>query len=677
MIYILTRRFVLSLWLGAGIAVALLLGSGVAGQCAADSNAPGLQARGLAEMSIEDLMNITVVTAGKKPETIAKTAAAVFVITRDDIERYGYQTLTQALRRISGFYSETDRYIDFVGLRGYLPNSDLNRRVLVLVDGHKVNDYLYGQAPVDQDLPVDMQDIERIEVVKGPGSALWGSEALLCVINCITKTASEVDGLEMRQDMGFRAGQHLAYGRSLPGGLQISGTISGLESSGQRKIYFPEFDSPTTNNGVAVGLDGERVGRGFLNMSRNGLRVVYDHVKRVKDVPTGYWWGVFNAPGQDVTDERHYWEMSYENPTPYAGDGKLLYRVYQDQYDGICNWNGQDDPDSPIYYTRNIDVARAWGTEARYSRNISSHVSAILGAEYMQAKAERSYVHVDPYTPPNPPRIRHSGLLSYYMQTDWDVSTSLRFVAGTRMDNYKFFGSNWSPRLGLIHKASPKSTLKLLYGEAFRAPSMSETGGDDNAKDLHPEKIRTTELVWDQQAGENGRLVTSLFAYDMYDVMLMTPEWDTIIGSITGTGIETQYDYRLRNGGSGYFGLSVVDAKSGDPSFPLPSSPRLVASCGLSIPVFKNKAYLATDLQYVSSRKTMGGNTVDGAAIANLTLTSHSLVKGSDVSLGIWNLFNTQTSAASQLWNEEGSGVFVDQIPQGERTIQLQVSRRL
>ena len=672
MFYVFTRRFVVSLWLGAGIVLALLLGSSLAGQCAADSNAPGLQARGLAEMSIEDLMNITVVTAGKKPETIAKTAAAVFVITREDIERYGYQTLTQALRRISGFYTETDRYISFVGLRGYLPNSDLNRRVLVLVDGHKVNDYLYGQAPVDQDLPVDMRDIERIEVVKGPGSALWGSEALLCVINCITRTARQIDGVEIRQDLGFRAGQHLAYGRSFSSGLEISGTLSGLESAGQQRIYFPEYDTPEKNNGIAVGLDGERVGRGYLNMSNNGFRVVYDHVKRVKDVPTGYWWCAFNAPGLDVKDERHYWEMSYENPTPYANDGKLFCRAYQDRYDSVLNWINAPDPN-----TRNVDKATAWGTEVRYSQNISSRVSAILGAEYVQAKAHRVHYQTDPYEPPTrAPRIRHFTQLSYYLQTDWDVTDSTRFVAGTRLDD-SVFGQNWSPRLGLIYKASPKSTLKLLYGEAFRAPSMSETGGDDNAKNLHPEKINTIELVWERQMGANGRLVTSLFGCDMHDTLLMTPEWDTLLGSVVSRGIETQYDYRLRNGGSGYVGLAVTHADNDDPTFPLPSSPRFVATLGQCVPALGDRANLAWDVQYISSRKTMTDKVVSGAAIANLTLTSRSLIKGADVSLGISNLFNVATYAPPQLWNVDISDVALDQIPQGERTIQLQARYRL
>ncbi len=668
MYFVHTRRFVLYLWLGAGIAIALLLSSVVAGQCAADSNAPVPQATDLTAMSIEDLMNITVVTSGKKPETIANTAAAVFVITSEDIQRFGYQTLGQAVRRISGFYTETDRYITIIGARGYLPNGDLNRRVLVLVDGHKVNDYLYGQAPVDEDLPVDLQDVDHIEVVKGPGSALWGSEALLCVINCITKTASDIDGLQVRQDLGFRAGQHLSFGRVLPGGLEVSGSISELKSRGEKDIYFMDFDSPETNNGIAEALDGEHVGRGYLNMSYKGIKLVAGNVARVKTLPTAPWSCIFNTPGIDVKDERHYSELSYENPTPYAKDGKLFVRVYHDRYNAISNWNDYVDVEvnNDLVYSRGVDWAKSWGAEARYSLTLSPRVSAILGAEYLNAESQRYIFTVDPYLL----RMNQPGkytLSSYYLQTDWNVTDSLRLVAGTRLDDHSIFGPQWSPRMGLIKKMSPKTTLKLLYGKALRMPSMAEIGTVDNPNKLFPESINTSELVWDQQVGNSGHLVTSLFGYNMFDVIRS--------GSnryhIRAKGIETQYDYRLKNGGSGYFGLAMQRSKYVNTTRLLTSSPHTTITWGTSMPTFKGKAFLSPDFQYVSSSRTNMRDTVHPHLIANLTLSSSSLIKNADIILGVTNLFDTTYFANAQPQNVS------DLMPQGRRAIQLQFNYHL
>lgn len=655
-------RFVAFSLLGAGLVAALVLGAATAGYCADDP------VQDLTDMSIEDLMDITIVT-GKKPETISQMPAAVFVITKEDIERYGYRTLAQALRRISGFYTETDRYISIIGARGYLPNGDLNRRVLVLVDGHKVNDSLYGQAPVDQDLPVDLRDIERIEVVKGPGSALWGSEALLCVINCITKSASDIGGLQVSQDLGYRAGQHLAYGGEFHGGLEIAGAVTELSSDGERRIYFADFDTPAYNNGIAEGLDGEHVGRGYLTMSRGGLKLTYGHVARLKDVATAHWSSVFNTPGIDVKDERRHLELSYENPTPYGKNGKLFCRVYEDKYNAVCHWNTIDPDISPdLLYTEGIDWGRSWGAEARYSMSLSPRVSAIVGIEHLEAETQRITYRIDPYLL----KLDWHGwynLDSYYAQVDWDATDSLRLVAGTRLDDHSIFGANWSPRMGMIWTVTPKTTAKLLYGRAFRSPSMAEIATPDNPYGLYPEKIKTTELVLDHQVGDSGRLVTSVFAYDMYDLIYKRQNRNRI----NCRGIETQYDYRLRNGGSGYFGLSILNAESINPSpnRPLTSSPHYVATFGLSMPVFRNKAFLATDFQYVGARRTNLRDEADAYLLGNLTLTSRSLIEGYDVTFSVWNMFDKEYFANGQPQNVQ------DLIPQGGRAFQCSISRRL
>lgn len=662
------RQFVVSIWLRAGIVLALVLGSAIAGQCAADSTTPGPQARAISEMSIEDLMNITVVTSGKKAESTSKTAAAVFVITHEDIEHYGYRTLAQALKRISGFYSEYDYAYDKIGVRGYLPNSDLNRRVLVLIDGHKVNDYLYGQAPVNQDLPVDMRDIERIEVVKGPGSALWGSEALLCVINCITKTATQVDGLQIRQDYGFNNGQRLSYGGAYPGGLQITGSVQDMMSDGQAKIYFPDFNDPANNDrslngGIANGMDGERVGRGFVNMSYKGYKLSYDHVSRVKDLPTAAWSAVFNLPGLNLGDEREYTELSFENPKPLANNGDLFCRVYQDNYDAVGNFNWWEN--GGIVRDKGFDRSRSYGAEMRYSRDLGSRLSLTFGSEYV-----RNYVgHRANYiTSPNP-RLRWErqgdfDMLSHYSQAEWDLTNSLRLVAGTRYDDHSIFGGNWSPRLAAIYKASDRTTFKMLYGEALRIPSLDEYIMSGNPSKMKPEKIVTNEFVWDQQLSNTGHLVTSIYGLRMYDLI------NQMADAVKSAGIETQYEFRLQNGSSGYLGVAVLDA-SAFPNGRLVSSPHCLITTGLSLPLFQGQAYLSPQMQFVGASKTNMWNTSPSYAVANLGLSSTSLFKNLDLSLNVTNLFNTP-----YVVNAEGDQ-YQDVNPQPGRSLQFQMSYNL
>ena len=161
----------------------------------------------LADMSLEDLMSVEVTSASKKAENRTDAPASVFVVTRDDIERNGYRTLADALRQVVGFYISNDRNYSYIGLRGYARPGDYNSRILLLVDGVRVNDPLYDTAPVGEDSPVDMESLDRIEIVKGPGSALWGANAVLAVINLITKRGSDIAGTGLRQEFGSTSRQ--------------------------------------------------------------------------------------------------------------------------------------------------------------------------------------------------------------------------------------------------------------------------------------------------------------------------------------------------------------------------------------------------------------------------------------------------------------------------------------
>jgi outer membrane cobalamin receptor len=248
----------------------------------------------LTELSIEDLMNLTVTSASKKPESISHAPASVFVITQDDIRRYGYRTLGEALQRVAGLYISSDRNYDYLGVRGFARPGDYNARVLVLIDGNRINDALYDSSAIGEDLPLNMNDVERIEVVKGPGSALWGTNALLAVVNLITKKGKDIDGIGVTADYGSHRRMDILIeaGGVSKHGLEVAGSFSTMNSNGQSRIYFPEFDAPSTNNGVAEGVDGEESQRGHLSASYKGLKFFAYSGRRKKYVPTASWGGL-------------------------------------------------------------------------------------------------------------------------------------------------------------------------------------------------------------------------------------------------------------------------------------------------------------------------------------------------------------------------------------------------
>ena len=135
-------------------------------------------------------MNIPVYAASRHEQKSSEAPASVTIVTSEEIRRYGWRTMLDILRSIRGFYASYDRNYSSIGVRGILRPGDYNTRILVLVDGHRVNDMLYGQSGLTYDFPIDVDLIDRVEVVRGPSSSLYGSNAFLAVVNVTTRVVS-------------------------------------------------------------------------------------------------------------------------------------------------------------------------------------------------------------------------------------------------------------------------------------------------------------------------------------------------------------------------------------------------------------------------------------------------------------------------------------------------------
>jgi outer membrane receptor protein involved in Fe transport len=141
----------------------------------------------LDELSLEELLNVPIVTATKTAVKLVDVPAASSVITRQDILRYGYRNLSEALARIPEAYMHYEGHNFGVDFRGFFANN-VARRTLYLINGHRINDRFHF-GDFYPDVVGDLQDVEQIEVIRGPGAALYGSVALLGVVNIITRDA--------------------------------------------------------------------------------------------------------------------------------------------------------------------------------------------------------------------------------------------------------------------------------------------------------------------------------------------------------------------------------------------------------------------------------------------------------------------------------------------------------
>jgi iron complex outermembrane receptor protein len=233
----------------------------------------------LFDMSIEELMDIrvdTVYGASKRSQSVAAAPASVTIVTAEEIRRYGYRTLADVLRSAPGFYINYDRSYHFIGTRGFRRPGDYDTRILLLIDGHRLNDNV-GDSPLfGTQFPLDVELIERVEIIRGPGSSLYGSNAVLAVVNVITKQGAGVGGLELSGKTGSFDSQtgRITYGNRLRKNLDLLLSATTYNSDGP-ELYFREFDSVETNNGWVHNDDDQFdnfVARASWAISRSCLR---------------------------------------------------------------------------------------------------------------------------------------------------------------------------------------------------------------------------------------------------------------------------------------------------------------------------------------------------------------------------------------------------------------------
>ena len=221
----------------------------------------------LTELNLEDLRKVQVSSASMYLQSDREAPSSVTVITADQIRKFGYRTLADILRGVRGFYVSYDRNYSYVGVRGFSRPGDYNDRIQVLLNGHRLTDNLYNSALIGTEFQLDVDLIDRVEIVRGPSSSLYGTSAFFAVINVITKTARSIRGAELSGEVdGFGTYKgRSTYGETRHGvDMVFSGTV--YESAGPGRLFFPAFNSPTTNYGFAEHADDDAYESYFGNI---------------------------------------------------------------------------------------------------------------------------------------------------------------------------------------------------------------------------------------------------------------------------------------------------------------------------------------------------------------------------------------------------------------------------
>ncbi len=621
-----------------------------------DSSAPGASTHGedFTGLNLAELMQVEVPMvygASKHEQKITEAPSNVSIVTAETIKRNGYRTLSEILRNVRGFYVTHDQIYSFTGVRGVNRPGDFGGRTLIMVDGHRLNDPVYDSALTGTEGFLDVDLIERVEVIRGPGSSLYGNNAVFGVINVVTRKASSVNWGEVSGSVGSLDTYigRFTVGHVFTNSVEFiaSGTVR--DKVGHERLHYPEWND--VNNGVAEDLDHDHGNHFFASMRYKSLSLSGGYNDRRKEIPNGAVGVVFNEKPSVYYDQRAFAELKYTQDIGH--DWSVLGRLFYDHYHFdsyyVFDYGGVGNP-ADYTLNRDISLSQFVGGEAQVTKTFLEMHRLTVGGEFRKDLAldlkNFDVVSGATYTDTH----NNADNFGLYGQGELKLFRPLALNAGVRFDHFRTFGDTVNPRAALIYSPFKETVFKALYGQAFRAPNAFEVGYISPTYDRNPnlkaETVRSGELVWEQGFARHYRLTSSLFYNQIQDMITKQ------VNSLTGNSIFRNTDSVVARGGdleveaqwpggwrarASYTFSDAYDRATGDQ---LSNSPRHVGKFGVTIPIYGDRLLASAEVQTMSDRLTVRNTRVDAFAICNLTLFSHEVVKGVEASFSIYNLFD-------------------------------------
>lgn len=492
------------------------------------------------DTSLETLLSEEVVTSvSKSAETAESAPALTRNISAEEMHRYGISSIDGALDFL-GVGVHTEHQLDHAELtvRGVAFAGDRGNHVLILVDGHIINEPLFGDAPIDQRLGVPLELIDHIELVLGPGSSVYGSNAVLAVVNIVTKSASENAGFHVAAEIGALGTQRM----TLTTGQQFD--LLGKRASFTAGLGYYRRDSSVkleTENLVDP-LSGKHYTWGGVANDSNHQDVPGVHMRFVRDRleimaratvsnvgdPTGT--GDFDHVASGTLQRRASISISQSFPLGKFGD--LTATIYGDTFgerqrtvvsrDVACPFNGvmTCNFEQRNYSNRLGADLRAnldWLHDGRLVTNLGASASFDRADGLQNALNYETNQTLLPWT--HTVTLDSIFNLAANAQQSWRPFSWLDLTAGGRVDWRKLAddngdgtGANYvfdpvlTPRLALTLRPWQGTTAKLLYAEAFRAPNPYELDGHSatliQSQNLQPEHTTDVEAILEQRVGE-------------------------------------------------------------------------------------------------------------------------------------------------------------------------------
>lgn len=538
---------------------------------------------------------ISIATGKKQP--VSKAPAITTVVTAEDIKAMGATDLDEVLESVPGLHVARNgiAYNPIYTIRGIF--STFNPQVLVLLNGISLTNLNFGDRNLFWGgMPVEA--IQRIEVIRGPGSAVYGADAFAGVINIITKTALDIDGTEL----GGRYGSFDTWdGWLLHGGIykgfEVAAMLEYHDTDGQDESIEADAQTPFDRR---FGTDAS-LAPGAVNVQRENIDARLDihrenwrlraGLQRRQDLGTGAGLAQALDPTGRFESDRWNVDLTYHDPVVTENwdvEAQVSYFGTNREIDtnALLFPPGTVLPIGPDGNIRGSGVPTFFpngfiGNPEVFERHARAHVSAFytgfdshllrMGVGFNYANIwkvkESKNFGIDPSTgtriePPGSRLVETTDTpfvflnegdrenYYFFLQDSWRFANDWELTGGVRYDNFSDFGNTVNPRFALVWQTRHNLTSKLLYGEAFRAPSFAETRNINNPvslgnPDLEPEKIRTVELAFDYLPRKDLRVNSNVYRYWWSDIIRFVPNPGATSSTAQNTGEQTGYGLEI------------------------------------------------------------------------------------------------------------------------------------
>lgn len=611
---------------------------------------PSSSATVLAASSAEEDV---VVGAAKREQSLGNVASAVTVISADRLRRFGYRTVGEAVAAVAGGYLVDNRLSYSIGIRGLQIPGDFNSRILVLVDGASINEAWGAYAGIGFDAIVGIDEIARIEVIRGPVSSVYGTNAFFGIINIVTRGAAEGPRAWARA-AGYTINGIVTSAGFAAGGVdrQLRGAVHFVNRFGESGLALPDGieaqahgDHARTFNAALVGAYGGSFAQvRAVRYARESPFAPYD------TLPAGAAYEKIDS--QVLVEGGHARELS-KRLSVAARAFANLYR-YADS-------TPPADPtiDFPLDTT---GEAQVYGAELRGRYEL---VREVLG---LTAGTEASYDRTrstaarpkapDPGTVVTP---KSFNIVGVYAELDGQPTSWLGFTGGLRFDHHSLLDDKLSPRAALFLAKPERYGAKLLYAQGFRNPSAFEAYFEDNSdfkrpESLGAERIRSYEAVLWGKPRPGLSVRVSGFYWDARDIIeaRQAPGDPSFlqfqnVTRYVSRGVEAEASYRDRRGWYAFGGAALAQVGGSDETTGtfefggVPNAPAVTASLGISTPKLFGVAHLSTEAILIGERPTRasaaGEPSPRAPAWVGWGVVAYApSIAGFDVTLGVRNL---------------------------------------